>query len=195
MNFRNIGASLVQATNLVLLISNSNADIRKFIVWKKDDEKLTEVLQKAQIERIAIEDQAKIFEHPLETGAMITDHEIFEPKRVTCQMIISDDDAETLQELEQLYLSGAELRIRAGNKIITNVVISSKPFEISSEMFDKTRYSVTFKEALRVSPVYTKLPPRKVAKKSSASRVNSGVKQAKTVKKSWLASLTKGGRT
>lgn len=28
----NIGSTLIQATNLVLLISNSNADVRKFVV-------------------------------------------------------------------------------------------------------------------------------------------------------------------
>lgn len=191
----NIGSTLVQATNLVLLIANSNADIRKFVVWKKDGEKLTEVLANMQIQRIAVEDSAKVFEHPIETGAVIVDHEIFEPKRVTIQAYISNDDITTLKELEQLYLSGTILTIRAQNKVLDKVIISGKPHEITGAVFDKTMYSIPFREAQEVTPTYAKMPPRKVRNKAHASRVNSGVKQAKPVKKSWLKSAFFGGRT
>lgn len=191
----NIGSTLVQATNLVLLIANSNADVRKFIVWKKDGENLTEVLANMQIERIAVEDSAKVFEHPIETGAVIVDHEIFEPKRVTIQAYISNDDMTTLKELEQLYLSGTVLTIRAQNKVLDKVIISGKPHEITGAVFDKTMYSIPFREAQEVTPTYAKTPASKVTNKSNASRVNSGVKQAKPVKKSWLKSAFFGGRT
>lgn len=189
-----IGATLIQATNLVLLIANSNADLRKFVVWQKDGQNLREVLQDMEITRIAVEDSAKMFEHPIETGAVITDHEIFEPKRATLQAYISNDNASTLKELEYLYLSGAELQIRAGNKIIDKVMINSKPAEINSSVFDKTLYSITFKEFLEVVPTYVKMPPSKVANKSNASRVNSGQKQAKKTNKSWLKSAIWGDR-
>ena len=192
-----IGASLVQATNLILLLSNSNTDMRKFVVWQTEGEKQTEVLQGLEIVRIAIEDQAKTFEHPIETGAVITDYEIFEPKQVSIQAYISNDDATTLKELEQLYLSGTTLKIRACNKILTNAIIASKPFEVSAEVFDKTLYSISFKEVLEVSPTYVAMPPKKVAKKSNASRVNSGVKQAKPATKknqSWLHNAVHGNK-
>lgn len=201
MNFGKIGATLVQATNLVILMNNSNEDIRKFVVWQKNSgdvsnsEKFTEVLQGMQISRIAIEDQAKLFEHPLETGAVIVDHEIFEPKRAVIQAYISNDDVTTLNELESLYLSGATLRIRAQNNVIDNIVLASKPYEINGAMFDKTLYSIAFKEAQEVSPAYVKFPPQKVVKKSNASRVNTGVKQAKKTNKSYFYSIRHGGRT
>lgn len=191
----NIGSTLIQATNLVLLISNSNADVRKFVVWKKDGDKLTEVLQDMQIERIAVEDTAKVFEHPLETGAVIVDHEIFEPKRATIQAYIANDDMMTLKQLEQLYLSGTILTIRAQNKVIDKVIIASKPHEITGQVFDKTLYSISFREAQEVTPTYAKMPSQKVRRKANASRVNTGAKQAKPVKKSWLKSATSGGRT
>lgn len=180
----NIGSTLVQATNLVLLISNSNADVRKFVVWKKDGKNLTEVLQNMQIERIAVEDTAKVFEHPLETGAVIVDHEVFEPKRATIQAYIANDDRTTLTQLKQLYLSGTILTIRAQNKVIDKVIIASNPHEITGQVFDKTLYSISFREAQEVSPTYAKMPPQKVRNKANASRVNSGVKQAKKQKQS-----------
>lgn len=186
-------STIIQATNLVLLLANGNADMRKFIVWRTDGDEPVEVLQNAQISRIVVEDNAKLFEHPLETGAVIVDHEIFEPKRANAQAYISNDDAQTLKELEYLYITGTPLKIRAGNKIIDKVVISSKPFEISGAMLDKTLYSIAFKEAPMVTPLYVKLTNSKSA--SNTSRVNSGVKQAKPVKKSWILSAWEGGRT
>ena len=186
-----IVSTLIQATNLVLLVSNTNADVRKFIVWQDDNE----VLSGLQIVRIALDDNAKLFEHPLETGAVITDHIIYEPKRVAIQAYISDDDSSTLEELETLYLSGASLKIRAGNKIIDKVVIAGKPKEINGSVFDKTLYSINFKEAQEVTPVYTSggMTTGKTASASSASRVNTGTKQAK--KSSWAYSALFGGKT
>lgn len=193
MNISTIATSLIQATNLVILLENSTADMRKFIAWKKENDQLIEVLSNVQIEGVTVEDTSKIFEHPLETGATIVDHEVFDPNVVSCRMIIANNDGDSLTELEQLYKQGTELKIRANNKVLERVVISGKPFEITSKMFDKTLYTVTFKEALRVTPVYTKLPPKKVTNKARSSRVNSGVKQAK--KTSWLKSTISGGRT
>lgn len=183
----NLGATLVQATNLIILLTSNNFDMRKFVIWQKEGNKLNEVLTGMQVSRIAFEDNAKLFEHPIETGVVITDHEIFEPKRVVIQAYISNDDETTLTELEQLYLSGSPLKIRAGNKIIEKAIIASKPFEINGAIFDKTLYNIAFRGYLEVTPTYSKMPPRKVQKKANASRVNSGVKQAKQIQKSWAA--------
>lgn len=187
-----LGATLVQATNLIILLANNNSDMRKFIIWRKDEENLTEVLTGLQITRIAIEDNAKLFEHPIETGAVITDHEIFDPNRGVIQAYISNDDAETLTELMQLYKSGTPLKIRAGNQIIPKALIASKPFEINGAVFDKTLYSIAFKEYYEVTPTYSKMPPRKVRNKANASRVNKGVKQGQTRSQSWFHNLAHG---
>lgn len=190
-----ITTALLQATNLILLMSNTEGEAKKFQLWTKEGTELTEVLPNLEITRVAVEDQAKIFEHPLETGTVIVDHMILEPKQATIQAYVSLDDDETLRTLEQLYLSGTTMTMRAENKIIDNVVIKSKPKEITSSVLDKTLYSITFREAQEVEPVYVAMPPRKVIHKATSSRVNSGVKQAEPKKKSWLASLFKGGRT
>lgn len=178
----NILSTLIQATNLVLLISNSSdADMRKFIIWQidEDNEKKQEVLTGLQITRVTLEDNVKIFEHPLETGAVVADHMIYNPKTAIIQAYISNDDAETLQELETLYLSGASLKMRAGNKIIDKVVIAGKPIEINGAVFDKTLYSIKFQEVTEVTPAYTTYTAsKKVSYASNTSRVNYGVKKA-----------------
>ena len=181
-------------TNLVL-IANNEVDTRKFIVWNTETANNTEVLSQLQISRISVENQKKMFEHPLENGATIVDYEILDPKRVNIQAYIANDDTATLNELEQLYLNGTQLRLRAENKILNNMVIAAQPLEITSSMLDKNLYSISFKEAQYVMPQYVGMPNAK--KKSNTSRVNSGIKQAQKVEKpkSWLASLFTGGRS
>lgn len=188
--------ALLQATNLVLLMQNQTETVKKFQLFAKNDGKIVEVLPRLEITRISDEDSIKLFEHPIETGTVIIDHGILEPKQATIQAYISIDDTETLRDLEQLYLSMTKMTMRIESKVIDNVVIKSKPIEITSSVLDKTLYSITFREAPEVEPAYVAMPPRKVARKATASRVNSGVKQAQPVKKkSWLYSLFHGGRT
>lgn len=189
----NIGATIIQATNLVLLIRNTNADTRKFVVWEDSENGLKEVLTGLEVIDVDVEDNAQLFEHPLESGAVIVDHMIFNPKRVSITGMISLDDRTTLEELMTYYLNGTGLTIRAENQMIKNAIIESKPFKLDAAHFNKTPYSISFKEAPEIIPTYVGLP--KARKKSNASRVNSGTKQAQPVKKSWLLSLWKGGRT
>lgn len=176
--------TLIKSTNLVLQTQNEASNVNKYAIWKKTDDNIEEVLTEAQIAIIGVEDAKKVFEHPIESGKTIVDDAIFELKNLSLKVYISDDNIKPLQELEELYLKNELLTIRAGNKIIENVLLSSKPFELSAKMLDKTVYTVGLREAPQITPAYVKMPPNKPIKKSSSSRVNSGVKQAKKVSKS-----------
>lgn len=189
----NILPTLTAYTNLILLLANSNQDLRKFIVWNIEGSKPAEVLSNLEITRISIENQKKIFEHPIETGVTVAEHEILEPKSVNIEAYIAIDDTETLTEFEQLYLNGAKLRLRAENRIINNMVIAAQPAEITGSVFDKTKYSIRFKQALEVMPQYIAM--QKAKNPADTSRVNTGVSQGKEVKESWLLSVFTGGRT
>lgn len=197
MALSKIATTLIQATNIVLLLRNSDSDVRKVVIWRIDKDEPEQVLNGLQIANANVEDSLKLFEHPLETGAVITDHMVIEPQQVSTEAYISNDDANTLKQLEYFHLNGIPLKMRVNNKVIPRVVLKDKPFALSAEIFDKTKYSISFREEEEVEPVYVAMPPRKVRTKSNASRVNSGVKQAQPAprKKSWLQSLFKGGRT
>lgn len=195
MNYSNAATALIQVTNIVLLLQGENADIRKFVAWRIDKDKPQEVLGDLEVINVNLEDSIKLFEHPLETGAVITDHMIVDPNSVNLEAIIANDDTNTLKELEYLYLNGIPLMLRVNNKIVPRALIKDKPFAISADIFDKTKYNIVFRQEQEVDPVYTAMPPKKVRKKSNASRVNSGVKQAQPVKHTILDSAIFGGRT
>ncbi len=177
-------ASIIQAVNIVLLVGNSTQDTSKFNVWQDE----TPVLSGLGVVRVTVEDRAKLFEHPIETGAVVTDHEIFDPAQINIQAYISISDTSTLTELEQLYLAGTVLKVRAGNKIIEKAVISARPFEISASVFDKTLYNISFKEVQTVTSTYVAMSSASSA--SDVSTVNSGVVSGTS--SSWLYSALNG---
>ena len=182
-------------TNLIILLPSVNNNPKKFVIWNIEGEKPVEVLQNLENTRLTFDNNKKLFEHPLEDGSKIIDFSILEQKKISIQSYIAVDDSATLTELENLYLNGTLLRIRAENRIVDNVIISGQPFELTGERNNKTLYSITFQEAQFVTPQYVSMPNAK--KKSNVSRVNSGIKKTeKTEKKSsWLSSAIFGGRT
>lgn len=196
MNLLNAATSLIQVTNIVLLLGGESSDVRKFVAWRIDKDKPQEVLSGLQVTNANLEDTIRLFEHPIETGATITDHMIVDPNTAIVEAMIANDDATTLKELEYLCLNGIPLKLRVNNKIVPRAVVKDKPFALSAETFDKTKYNITFRQEEEVDPVYTSMPPKKVTNKANASRINSGVKQAQPAKgKSWVYSVFHGGRT
>ena len=182
-----ITATLLSYANIVLTLSNYQADTRRFVVYNSKKE---EVLRNLSSSDIGIEDTSNLMEHPTESGVTIVDHRVINPVTISATLYIPKDDSITLKEIEYLYLTCEPLTIRAENKIIKD-----KPFKITANMFDTTMYTLNFKKALEVLPVYIGM---KNAPKQSRSSVNSGVKQAKKVsetKRSWLYSIIFGGRT
>lgn len=180
-------SSLIQFTNIVLTVIGMGTENRRFIIYNGG-----EVLNDIEVVRVSLQDNAKLFEHPLETGAVITDHEIFDPCRVTIQAYIAVDDTSSLQTLTNYYQQGQILKIKAGNKIIENAVVASLPLELSGEVYDKILYSISFKEVQRVTATYVALSS--ALSSSDSSTVNSGVIQATASSKtsSWLNSLVNG---
>jgi len=118
MSLKSLVTSLLQVTNIVLMLRNSSPDIRKFVVWRVDKSNPQEVLNRLEIESATFNDSLKIFEHPLETGAVITDHVIKDPNEALIQAYIAEDDADTLKELEYLYINAIPLKLRVENTVI-----------------------------------------------------------------------------
>lgn len=182
-------STLLSYTNIVLLVTSRAGGLKKFVAYDGGKEVLTGL----EIFKCNADVSAKLFEHPIETGAVIADHRILNPTGISLQVYIAINDELTLKELSYYYTSGTPLKIRAGNDVINNAYIDTKPFELSGSCIDKTLYSISFKEAQEITPVYVGL--KNSRRKSNASRVNSGQKQGKKVNRDWITALFKGGRT
>lgn len=185
----NILSTLISYTNIVLLVTSFGTGLKKFAAYDGNKEVLTGL----EIEKCNAEISANMFEHPLESGAVISDHRILNPTTVSLQAYIAINDRNTLNELNYYYLNGKPLKIRAGNNVIKNAYIYLQPFELTGSRLDKTLYSINFKEAQEITPVYVGLSNAR--RKSNTSRINTGQKQGQKVTRSWAFSAFFGGRT
>lgn len=167
----NILSTLLSYTNIVLLIASQGTGLKKFAAYDGNREVLTGL----EISKLNGEVAAQMFEHPIETGAVITDHRILQPNSVSLQAYIAINDTGTLNELNYYYTTSTPLKIRAGNNVIKTAYIDRQPFEITGSSLDKTLYSINFKQGQEITPVYVGLS--KARRASNASRVNSGQKQ------------------
>ena len=165
-------STLLSYTNIVLLVTSQGTGLKKFAAYNGEREVLTGL----EIYKLNGEVTSKMFEHPIETGAVITDHRILNPNTVSIQAYIAINDTGTLNELNYYYLTGTPLKIRAGNNVIKNAYLDTEPYEISG------------KEGQEITPVYVGLS--KARRASNASRVNSGQKQGKKINRSWTAGAT-----
>ena len=179
-------ATIISYTNLVISLLNPNQDLRKIIIWNTDGSEPVEVLQNLHISRVSVENQKKLFEHPIENGLTIVDHEVLEPQAISLEAYIAIDDSALLNELTELYMNGTKLKIRADNRVLNNMIVESQPSEITSDIFDYTKYTIRFKQALEVMPQYVAMQSAKKA--SNKSRVDTGASQAQKTNKSWIYS-------
>ena len=185
---------------------------KRFIVYQNDNE----LLGGMSVLNYSVRDDSDFATHPIETGAKIADHHIFNPVQITCnaafppkgfkwaQVSVVDllygrgqTFEETYKELTTLYKTSAKLTIKTDANVYENMYITSIPSDVSPDNADRQIFSITFEQAKMVMPQYIKLPANKVKNHSNSSFVKSGevlptkVENTST-NKSILASWIKG---
>jgi len=161
------------ATNVVLRVVQ-NLKNKNFAVYKANDE----VLKDVQFIEGSIEDDVALMDHPLEDGAVITDHMVFNPNKGSLSVLIDDEDQSSLAELNEYYHNGTPLTIKAKGEIYPNMVICSKPYKISVDHFNKTLYSLTFRAVQFAQTQYVKMSNDQVKNSKDSSTVKLGQKTA-----------------
>lgn len=173
------------ATNVILHIKQKT-DVQNIAVYDQSEKQ--QILTGLQFLDGSVQDDKKLMEHPKEDGTMVVDHVIDDPIQVTLQVLISDDDSSSLNELQDLYKNSTPVIIKLKNELHSNLVMSSKPMKADNAHYNKTVYDLTFKEIQEAVTLYVKMTVPQVKNKKNASKVNTGHKQANT---STAASLKK----
>lgn len=172
---------LTTATNIALRVIQGNIQSKNFAIYLNDKNSNREVLQNLEYIDGSVKDDVQLMEHPLETGATIVDHEIFNPNEITIRALIDDNDKQSLNDLMEYYKKATPLSVRAKGELFTNLIISSKPYKIDSSYFNKSTYDISFREVQYAVTTYVKMKVSQVKKKSNASTSKGGYKQAQKV--------------
>lgn len=139
------------------------------------DSKFQQVFAKARAIKATIMRASKAMEHPLETGATITDHRIVLPVNIELSMILASDDYRAVyQQVRDLFKRGELLTVQTRVDSFPSMLIEKMPHDETPEMFDGVALALSLKEAQFVQPQYSTV---KVAKPKNSATVKQGQKQ------------------
>ena len=102
---------------------------------------------KAQPMRGFINRDTKGFTHQLENNLSITDHRILLPIVIDMKFLIAKDKTSVIyKELEELFVSGAEVAVKTKARLFEGLYISSIPHAETPEKFNSLEVDVKFRE-------------------------------------------------
>ncbi len=130
----------------------------------------------------SVSEPSKNMEHPLETGAVITDHRIILPIEVTMNFVIMGAQYQSVyKEIKQAYLLGTLFYIYTRAQSYANMMMIDLPHEETPDDLDTLKITIGFKQVEFVTAFFEPLPARKVKEKTNASTKEKGqVKSSET---------------
>ena len=138
----------------------------------------SQVFPNARALKVSINRSSKAMEHPLETGATVTDHRIILPVLAELSMILASEDYKAVyQQIGDLFRRGELLTVQTRVGSFSSMLIEKMPHEETPELFDGVAVALSLKEALFVTPQFSTLPPSKVARQKDSDTVKRGQQQ------------------
>jgi hypothetical protein len=123
------------------------------------DQSFNQLFKRARAIKAVVKETAKVMEHPVETGAIITDHRIILPIEIELSFILqSSDYLNIYQSIKQYYLNSTLLTIQTRTGTYQNQLISSMPHEESPEQYDAIALALNLKQVQFVTPQYSIKP-------------------------------------
>ena len=171
------------SANLVLRVIGLATDTKTVAIYKDGKEVLAgNFLLASSIMSCNVIDDSKMCEHPIESGAVITDHKIFNPVEIDIRLSLPNYIYDSVyEELRQIYEESPKLKIKTKVGWYDNMVLQALPHEEKPENFDRIVFDLHFKEVKEIQPKYIKLPENKVknAQNSTTKKVGNNATNSK----------------
>ena len=152
--------------NLALNILGYKLQDKPVMIFGEDG---NEVLADVAIISCRVSDQSKLMEHPIESGAKISDHKVFEPRSMDITIALTSDGFDTeYAELFDLYRQCAVLSLQTKVQVYNNLQIASIPHEEKVTTMNRLQFNIQLKEAIVVTAQFIKgvvIKPKKAPDK------------------------------
>jgi len=137
-----------------------------------------QVFKDARPLKAIVKEEAKLMEHPVETGITIVDHRIILPIEIEISLILpSADYKNTYNQIRELYLNATLLIVQTRSGVYLNQLIQSMPHEEDPSMYDVFSIALSCKQVQFVTASFSNTP----AKSSNTNTADRGTQQSKTV--------------
>lgn len=141
------------------------------------DEGFSQLFETAEAMRALVNENAKPMEHPMESGAVNTDHIVFLPTEIELHLILDPEDAaDVYKQIKAKWLAAETLSVQTKVDTYTSMLITRCPHDEETDMYDTVGIGVRLRQIIVVSAQYAKLPAKAVKKPSNASTVKTGQK-------------------
>lgn len=112
------------------------------------DSNYVQVFSKARPLKAEINEDSKVFEHPLEDGTEIVDHRIVLPVEIELSLILTSFDYQDVyQEIKQIFLDADLLIISTRAGTYENQIIQSMPHVETSDVYNGLLMTLKTKQA------------------------------------------------
>ena len=133
-----------------------------------------QLFKEARPIKAIIKEEAKVMEHPVESGATITDHRVILPIEIEISLILrSFDYPDVYQSIRQSFLNATLLIVQTKVGVYSNQLISAMPHEENPDLYDTISIALKLKQVLFVTTQYGVVPRRA----SNSNVANTGVQQ------------------
>lgn len=142
------------------------------------DANFRQLFAAARAMKASVKTEAKVFTHPLEDGAPVSDHKIYSPAEIELWTIIDAEDYKAVyQQIKSAFRSNALLIVQTRADVFKNMTIAAMPHDEDPEMFDVLPVVINLVEVQLVRAQFQALPPAAVAKPANQSTVKRGEQQ------------------
>lgn len=132
----------------------------------------------------------KAMEHPIESGAVITDHVILMPIEIEIPMIVPSGSVQDMyQQINQYYMNSTLLIVQTRSSVYVNQYIAEIPHDENNDQWDTIEITIKLKQAQVVNSQGVTI---QVKKPSNNSTVDRGTQQGQVPKISPQRSVLAG---
>src|SRR5579863_7988022 len=111
-----------------------------------------EVFPHARFLKAEVTPESRPMEHPVESGAIITDHRIILPTEIELSAVLSSNDyKDVYKQITTLYANGTLLTVNCRAGSFKNQLIQSIPHTEDAEQYDAIVISIKLKQVLIAS--------------------------------------------
>ena len=131
--------------------------------------------------KVSVRPEATIPQHPLETGASVSDHIIYKPIEIELSLVLTGSQyADLYQTIYAMWKSGNTYTVQTHVATYSNMCIYKIAHEESAEMMGAVALSMSLTEIMFSTPNVGKLPATAVKSSKHTSTSERGKQNATT---------------
>ena len=109
--------------------------------------------------KVSVKPIAKLMEHPVESGSVVTDYRVIMPLSLELMFVLTPETYyDTYQEIGQTYVGNKTIQVQTKTNLYTSLLIEKMPHDETPDKFDTIAVSISLKEVIFVDVQTSPLP-------------------------------------